>query len=339
MIKVFTITFFFFISKNILAQPIQNLALEGAGIRGLAYCGTIKALEETKILPQIKRISGTSAGAITAMLISIGYTANEIETIIGSTNFAKFNDGGFPFLGGLHRLVKNYGWYKGNKFEKWLGKLIATKTTNENITFLELQKKYKSLYITGTSLSTQQTIVFSAENFPNMPVRNAIRISMSIPMYYKAVIMDEQGNFYKTAPKNLNYHVMVDGGFLQNLPIKVFDSTKYFSSKTINEFNENPFTVGIRVDSKNQIDLDKNKNYNTIAPLQIKSFGDYGNAFIVFITEHLNRQQLTAKDWERTISISDGGIGPKIKKMPKADKELLIKNGYNATMAYLKKQN
>jgi len=49
----------------------KNLVFEGGGIRGLAYAGTIKVLEEKNILSQVEKTAGTSAGAIAALLISL----------------------------------------------------------------------------------------------------------------------------------------------------------------------------------------------------------------------------------------------------------------------------
>ena len=44
----------------------ENLVFEGAGIRGIAYCGALMELDEKGMLADIKRVGGTSSGAITA---------------------------------------------------------------------------------------------------------------------------------------------------------------------------------------------------------------------------------------------------------------------------------
>jgi NTE family protein len=56
-------------------HPWKNLVLEGGGIRGMAYSGAIKVLDEKGVLPQIEKVAGTSAGSIVALLISLGYSA------------------------------------------------------------------------------------------------------------------------------------------------------------------------------------------------------------------------------------------------------------------------
>ena len=60
---------------NASAQAPENLVFEGAGIRGIAYSGAIAELEQHGLLKNIKRVGGTSAGAITALLLCLGYTA------------------------------------------------------------------------------------------------------------------------------------------------------------------------------------------------------------------------------------------------------------------------
>ncbi len=45
-------------------NQIRNLVFEGGGVKGIAYAGVVAVLEEKEILPDIRRVAGTSAGAI-----------------------------------------------------------------------------------------------------------------------------------------------------------------------------------------------------------------------------------------------------------------------------------
>jgi NTE family protein len=58
------------------------------------------------LLKNIKRVGGTSAGAITALLLCLNYSATEIEQTIAHTRFQRFNSGRFFVAGGLYRLQK-----------------------------------------------------------------------------------------------------------------------------------------------------------------------------------------------------------------------------------------
>jgi len=114
----------------ILAQSpgtIRHLVFEGAGIRGIAYCGAVQEMESNKMIGNIKKVGGTSSGAIVALTISLGYTGKEIETIISQTNFKKLNDGKYFFIGGINRMNKYFGYYRGKKITQWLEKLIKAK--------------------------------------------------------------------------------------------------------------------------------------------------------------------------------------------------------------------
>lgn len=63
----------------------KNLVFEGGGIRGLAYPGTLKVLEEKGVIKNSERVAGTSAGAITALMVGLGYNSHEIDSIIYTT--------------------------------------------------------------------------------------------------------------------------------------------------------------------------------------------------------------------------------------------------------------
>ncbi len=62
-----------------------GLVLSGGGAKGFAHIGVLKVLEEAGI--RVDYIGGTSMGAIIGSLYASGYTANEIDSIIRSTDF------------------------------------------------------------------------------------------------------------------------------------------------------------------------------------------------------------------------------------------------------------
>ncbi len=336
MIKNIYSTLFVLISitGNAQTHTYENLVFEGAGIRGLAYSGVIKQLEDHNIMPHIKKVGGTSAGAITALMISVGYNSTEIYDIISTTKFQKFNDGQFIFIGGFSRMNKKYGWYKGAAFIKWLEHLIEEKTGNKDITFSQLSGKgYKELYITGTCLNKQKLLIFSAKTYPNMKIKDAVRISMSVPMYFEAVFIDQEGKVYKKHHAKDNLDVVVDGGVIGNFPIFMFDSMSYLSGKPMRIPNMK--TIGVRIDSELQI---KNDSLTQeLISMPVDNISDYLNAFYILILENLNRNTLTAEDWKRTIAVSSVGISPRIKKLSPAQKQAFINSGEKYTLEFLQR--
>ena len=326
----------FLIFSKAYSQTIypENIVFEGAGVRGIAYSGVIHTLEQRNMIQHIKKVAGTSAGAITALMVSLGYNSDEIYKIISDTKFQKFNDGEFFFVGGLSRLKTRFGWYKGNEFIEWLEQVIKEKTGNSEITFAELsEKKYKDLYVTATCLNQQKLLVFSADSYPTMKIKDAVRISMSIPIYFEAVFIDTQGKVYKKQNSTNDLDVVVDGGIIGNFPIFIFDS---LDTKAINNVRiPNYKTIGVRIDTDSQIQNDSLSK--ELVPIQIKNFSDYLTAFYVLTLEKLNRTTLIPEDWERTISVSSVGISPRIKKLSLEQKQALIKSGEDFTLMFLNK--
>jgi NTE family protein len=327
------VTILFGLSQLTLsAQTPRNLVFEGAGIRGLAYAGAIQALEERNIMQQVEKVGGTSAGAIAALTISLGYNSKEIEAIIYNTKLQKFNDGKFFFIGGISRMNRNYGWYRGKAFTSWLENIIEAKTGNADITFRQLHdKKFKDLYVTGTRVNNQKLIVFSYETYPNMKIKDAVRISMSIPLYFEAVFIDSTGNVLNKKKAVRNYDIMVDGGFTGNFPIFIFDSTAMIDDLPTRFANST--TIGLRIDTPEQMLYDA--NHQGLAPIPIHRFKSFVGAFYNYVIENLNRTTLSSSDWKRTVSISSGNIGPKIRKLSPEEKNMLIKNGYSAMQKFL----
>jgi NTE family protein len=305
-------------------KEIRNLVFEGAGMRGIAYCGVLEELENRQLLKQVEKVGGTSAGALMALTVGLGYTSSEIRDLIGSTNFRKLNDGRYFLFGGINRMQRNFGWYRGERLDSWIGSIIKEKTGNENISFEEWnQKGYKGLYVTGTCLNRQSLIIFSHETYPKMKVRDAVRISMSIPLYFGAVCINQEGQVIRRPRRLDTLDIMVDGGFTGNFPIRLFD----------NASGPNMQTLGFRIDTEEQIKSDQVERKLVAKP--VRNFNEYITAFYTMILENLNRQTLTVVDWERTVSISDGLVSPRIRKLSRQEIELLISNGKQALISYL----
>jgi NTE family protein len=322
-------TFYFFLLLSLCIRAhsqttIKNLVFEGAGIRGIAYCGAVQEMEAKKLLNNMEKVGGTSSGAIIAMMLSLGYNGKEIEALITKTKFKKLNDGGFFFIGGINRINKYFGWYKGKKAEKWLGKIIAQKTANADITFDELhQRGFKGLYVTGTSLTKQKAVIFSHETHPNMKVRDAVRISISIPLYFEPVFIDSTGKIIYHPKQKQGLDVLVDGGIVENFPIHMFD-------KATPDLN----TIGFRLDNDVQIESDKRNR--TLAQMKVGNLNEYFKAFYSIVIENLNRQRLTDIDWQRTVSISDGNVQPRVRRLLQEEIKTLIENGRKAVRARFK---
>lgn len=302
----------------------KNLVFEGGGVKGIAYAGALRIVEKKGILDKIERVAGTSAGAITAALISVGYSPQEIEKALDELDFSSFKDDS-TLLVNLFSLLKRYGWYKGNTFEKWLKDMISKKVS-PNITFSQLNElkkkdpKIRDLYVVGTDLNNKRSVIFSKETSPNMPIFEAVRISMSIPLFFKSISYDDS--------------IYVDGGVYYNYPINLFDKSKYLSdAKKNNKEVYNKETLGFRVDSSEEIKIRKKKQ---LTNSRINSLKEYIQALIGGLTDMANKIHLKEKDWHRTIYIDSLGISATQFDLSNKQKEDLISSGLESAQSYFK---
>jgi NTE family protein len=323
--------------------------MEGGGIRGIAYGGALAELEKQGVLSGLRRVGGTSAGAIQAALLAVGYSPQEIVEVVNHTPIQRLNDGRLMFFGGGTRLIKQYGWYRGDELARYLNHLVARKTQRPNLTLSQLHAlaqlepaHYRDLYTTGTNLTTQRTQVFSYETHPDLRVADAVRISMSIPLYFRAILLDAQGRVVRRPTKGQPVDVLVDGGLLANYPIWMFDDVRYLPPTLATEAPAtgpvfNPETLGLRLDRPAQLALDTLPDgRRQLAPYPVRDFGSYVGALYTVAIENLNPAQ--PRDWERTVSISTRGYNPKIKRLSETQKQDLVASGRQGVQAFLRRE-
>ncbi|XP_046550857.1 uncharacterized protein LOC124260576 [Haliotis rubra] len=192
--------------------PFENLAFEGGGAKGLGHAGAVKYLEEIGVLPKIVRLSGASAGAIQAVLIAVGCDSSEMESYMGEDWNELLRDGGF--FGGVRNLFKRFGWHPGNRIYEWFGDILRLKTGSEDITFEQIRKKYgRELCVVVTNLNLMTAEYCHPKTTPDMPVRVAVRMSMSLPGLFTPILYNQHGS----------EDTFIDGGTLCNYPVHCFD--------------------------------------------------------------------------------------------------------------------
>ena len=333
-----------------MSYPFKNLVFEGGGVKGIAYVGAMQVLASKGIVQNIKRVGGTSAGAINALLFGLNYSNEETSDIIRDLDFRKFMDDSWGYIRDSARLIEKFGWYKGDFFRSWISDLIAQKTGNGEATFKDIYdqrdtKGFRDIYMIGTNLSTRFSEVFSYEHTPRMPVADAVRISMSIPLFFAAV-RSPRGDVY------------VDGGVLDNYPIKLFDRAKYFDpkdatqnytippyykdsndqlkaiGKDISDYVYNKETLGFRLDSKLEIAVFRDHAEPPV--YKIDDFFAYTWGLIETIMEAQTNQHLHSDDWQRTIYIDTLGVKTTQFDLDDKTKAALENSGIVNTTNYLK---
>ena len=177
-------------------KDYEYIVFSGGGIKGIAFCGAINMLNEYHILYddngrlKIKGFGGTSAGSIMAAMLAIGYTPCELKEIMMRLNTENLLDDKWGIIRDAINFVDDYGVAPGKMFYDFLGDYIRLKTGDADYTIDQLYKdKGIKLVIVGTNMNSKSSIYF----FPNhhdvkyydIPIRMAVRISMSIPFIFE----------------------------------------------------------------------------------------------------------------------------------------------------------
>ena len=326
-----------------MIYPFRNLVFEGGGVKGIAYVGAMNVLEKEGILKNIKRVGGTSAGSINAVLFASGFSNQETLKVLNKMDFNEFKDDSWGVLQDMNRLKNEYGWYKGDYFKEWIGDFLKIKTGSSNITFKALQEHAgKDLYVYASNLSTNFGEVYSPEHTPRMRVVDAVRRSMSIPLFFRAVSDDRKDIF-------------VDGGVINNYPVKLFDREKYLDDTSlirvpeyykkankilsVNSPKSSPYiynkeTLGFRLDSGKEIGVfrDGQEPQHT----KIDHFLDYTMQLIKTILAAQDSQHLHDDDWHRTVYIDTLGVSTTDFDLSDNRKNELVESGKEAAENYLK---
>lgn len=284
-----------------LEKEIKNLVFEGGGVKGVAYSGAINVLSEKKILEQVEKVAGNSAGAITAGLLALRYSASEIEKIIFDMDFKSFEDDK-----NYRRVKSEYGLYEGDVFLNWMTGLITDKGLDGKATFADFEKAgCRDLVVFSTDLYTQSLQKFSFEETPDTIVAEAIRASMSIPLFFKA---------WTFSNKKPNDHIYVDGGVLLNFPIHAFPDDEH--------------TLGLQLENLTETVVVNDFGY--------KDLKAYTKALFetMLVTQKVAFEQDTDAV-ARTVNIHDLGISSTNFDITEEEKHALVEEGRKAMELFL----
>ena len=73
-------------------KNIKNIVISGGNTSVFAFFGFFKYLSENNLLNNVEAYTGTSAGAVTGLLFSIGYKWNEMYQFNRIFNYSKLYD-------------------------------------------------------------------------------------------------------------------------------------------------------------------------------------------------------------------------------------------------------
>ena len=201
--------------------PWENLCFEGGGAKGYAYIGAIQVLAKAGIYPaQIRRTAGTSVGSILAMFAALGASSAEMSKLVPTDLQFLVMDGGGGRVGSMMRTAITRGMHPGQRSYKFLGDVLEDFTGSADVTFRQLlERSGRELCVPVTNVTRMMTEYCHPKTTPNMPVRVAVRMSMSLPVLLQPVLLQKTA-----AAEDVSLaEVYVDGGLLCNNPSHAFD--------------------------------------------------------------------------------------------------------------------
>jgi len=316
--------------------PITNLVFKGGGVRGVAYLGALQVLDEHDLLNDLKRVGGTSAGSLTALLLSMNLSVSEIEQILSDIDFPKMlqdvnqkDEQGLVknFMSdaaSVQRFRAHFGWHSNDNMHNLIEQIVARGCQgNSRATFDDFRKLgHRSLSIIASNVSRYRREIFSIRTTPHVAVADAALLSSSIPIFFEAVRFDGknigQGDYY------------VDGGLYDNYPIHIFDYPEYVNHKRNFRDGTNHETIGFFLypNRENKDVAHLPNRWNEFIELIFSNFY-FSHQVKAIITDKVNKN--------RTIRINDCGVkATDFKITAGSDKyEQLLQSGRDATRQFL----
>ena len=181
---------------------------------------------------------GVSFGAFLVFLLSIGWDPAEL---CEATKDVNVSDMCKP---NVRHFFDHFGLASSDAMMAYLDNLTKAKDIDPVITFRDhMYLTDITLRIPALCLNTRKLVYFSHLSHPNLPVRDAIRASISIPLIYTSPIIDGQH--------------FVDGGMIHNLPYDPYvgheDKTLCLviehKNKTTDEISNMQLYIGALLDS------------------------------------------------------------------------------------------
>ena len=178
----------------------KRLVFTGGGTRCLVFVEALIVLEKAGILDDVETYWGTSAGAFLATVMALADSITHVREFMYSTDYIKFRD---IDIHNIFAIDKMWGFDSGNSLVEEVERILElVRPGAKDLTMADIP----NVTIVISNLSTQELVLCSAKTYPSLRVVEAIRASMSLPIFFCPYIHKEPG------------HVWVDGAVGANFP-------------------------------------------------------------------------------------------------------------------------
>tara|TARA_B100000029_G_C17572892_1_gene957248 strand:- start:773 stop:1825 length:1053 start_codon:yes stop_codon:yes gene_type:complete len=306
---------------------MYHIILSGTGPRYVSFIGSLSCLFKrypslldkktcnTNCNPlnyykNIKTLSGSSGGSLIAMVLSLGYTINEMKNIGVKIGYNELTDLD------ITEFFTTYGIDSGKKFENMLKALIKFKYGKISLNFKQLYEYTGiKLIITATCLNRYKTVYFNYETTPNLELWKAVRMSASVPFLFAPVEYD--GNLY------------TDGALVDFFPLHTINNNKA-------DYKKEDQIIGIKLN-----DMSKNGDVD----IPINNIVDFSTSLILALSTVIydlrEYYQYPVNTFENIdiISFNTAHINSLSFDITEDDRTLLYNIGYSSAMTYFEEKD
>jgi len=191
--------YFDFHSADGVRMLPKRLVFTGGGTRCLVYVEALVVLEEAGVLERVEEYWGTSAGAFVAALLALADSVADVRKCMYATDYVKFRD---IDVNNLLNINKSWGLDNGDSLVAELTRIIDLIRPGASA---YLMSDIPNLTVIISDLSTHEIVLCSAKTHPSLPVIDAIRASMSLPIFFRPYIHKESGNVWVDGAVGANF--------------------------------------------------------------------------------------------------------------------------------------
>lgn len=337
---------------------VKGIAYLGAVQKLYEILGTANG----KAPEQIEAVAGASAGSITALVLSFGLDFQSTKEIVDTFPYHRVAEPPGPHnvpnppgegwklalkaLGevigehdawGLYNMYENYGWYDTRHILHWFRHVIHQQFQDQEqfqskpdcrITFADFASRsdFKALSVVATNVTRRRRVVFSAETTPDVEVAEAVRMSMSIPVYFSSV--ERNGDHF------------CDGGVVDNYAIDLFPDEGKRRWETLGFHLCGPTDDGAASAATSAVCCGSDEPYPGVpqrnCPSQPRATNLVSYLESLFDALLIPSSKIRREDVNRTVNINNYCVNTTdfhIKK-DSTDYHALVNNGYGATEAF-----
>jgi NTE family protein len=184
----------------------KRLVFCGGGTRCLMFAQTLVELEKRNRLTAVEDYWGTSAGALVAALLALSKSPSRVKEVMFKANYTNWRN--FDVTN-LLNITNTWGLDDGKSLTEEIESVFEMMQPGSKTKKLS---DIVGLNIVVADLHSHETIVVNSQSYPELRVVDAIRASMSLPLFFRPFRHPVTG------------HVWVDGAIRAHFPWEVLPS-------------------------------------------------------------------------------------------------------------------